>query len=275
MAPADRRTETDPLHWLTVPSPFNRIYGCCSSLCAIPPAKTAGPDRSSQPGYILSGPRHTGQSQVTTPVAKGSGGCHASQRAIPGRAGLHSLERCVIEKGKTRGGSTAPPGQTARERRVFCAKRQAVWLEVQCTANAKRLYEQQGWTAAQRPRPAPASGTPDRRRAAMEEAPPHEAPAAGAPRPHACHGRFIAFLRAGKGERCLYRSACHEHMPLKRRKGLADALFRTAGDAASPPDGTALPVYRLPKRVRPHDVVSCGRKKMVDPPGLEPGTDRL
>ncbi len=51
------------------------------------------------------------------------------------------IERFNFEKGETRGGGTAPPGpqrrpaQSERKNRVFSAKRQAVWFEMQSISN--------------------------------------------------------------------------------------------------------------------------------------------
>ena len=57
---------------------------------------------------------------------------------LPGAAGARRgrmLARFAVEKGETRGGGTARPPRTRRKKRVFSAKRQAVWFETQHVSN--------------------------------------------------------------------------------------------------------------------------------------------
>ena len=65
------------------------------------------------------------------------------------------------DKGKTRGGGTAPPGPKRAENRVFSAKRQAAWFETQRVSNGKCSI---GGTGCAGGAPPGRRAIPDRRR---------------------------------------------------------------------------------------------------------------
>ena len=55
-----------------------------------------------------------------------------------GRPGLERIERFAFEKGKMRGGGTAPSGQNQAEKPRFFAKRQAVWFETRSVSSKEK-----------------------------------------------------------------------------------------------------------------------------------------